>query len=243
MDGDILLFPVVKEKEKEFKAEASHVGHRQRLRERFLGSKKGTLPDYELLEMLLFSSSARRDVKPLAKNLIAHFGGFSRVITASSEDLLAIEGVNEATLASFRMVQEAVERILKTEAIERPILQSWKSLLDYCRASMGYLKREQFRVIYLDKKNMVIADELQEAGTVDQTPVYPREIIKRALSLEASALILVHNHPSGNVQPSQADIDITKQIVEAASHLRVTVHDHVIVSATHHYSFKSHGLI
>jgi DNA repair protein RadC len=223
--------------------DVSHTGHRQRLRERFLASKKGTLPDYELLEMLLFSSSPRKDVKPLAKQLIKHFGSFSRVITAEPHDLLAIDGINDAALASFRMVQESLERVLKEEVEERPILQSWKSLLDYCRASMGHLKREQFRILYLDKKNMLIADDLQEAGTVDQTPVYPREILRRALALEASAMILVHNHPSGNVEPSQADITITRDIIEAAKHLRVAVHDHVIVSATRYYSFKANGLM
>lgn len=229
-------------KEKELEKKHYH-GHRGRLRERLLNSKKGSLPDYEILEILLFSASPRGDVKPLAKALIAEFGSLGRVLNATRSDLEAIKGVNESALAMLRTVQEAAERLLKEEVKEQPILQSWKALLDYCRASMAYHKTEQFRIIYLNRKNMLIADDLQEAGTVDQTPAYPREVVKRAIQLDASAVILVHNHPSGDTTPSKADIMLTKQIQEALKVVNIALHDHVIISTTEHYSFKSYGVI
>lgn len=225
------------------KTQPHHTGHRQRLKERFLASGKGKLPDYEVLEILLFASHPRGDVKPLAKELIAIFGGLSKVLNATPEELLAVKGVNLSTVAQIRAVQEAAERLLKEDINTKPVLQSWKALLDYCRASMGHLKSEQFRILFLNKKNILISDELQETGTVDQTPVYPREIVKRALHLEASAIILVHNHPSGDVQPSKADISLTKQIIQALETVSITVHDHLIVSAKNHYSFKTNRLI
>ncbi len=218
-------------------------GHRERLRTRLLDSKKGTLPDYEILEILLFVAKPRGDVKPLAKELIAHFKTLGRVLTATPAQLREIKGVNEAVIASLRTVQEAAERLLKEEVKEQPILQSWKALLDYCRASMGYNKTEQFRILFLDRKNMLIADDLQEVGTVDQTPAYPREIVKRALQLDASAVILVHNHPSGDTTPSRADIVLTKQIADALKIVSVILHDHIIISTSEHYSFKSYGVI
>lgn len=225
-------------------SEARHYhGHRGRLRQRLLESKRGTLPDYEVLEVLLFASSPRSDVKPLAKTLIDEFGSLGRVITAERSALEKIKGVNEAAIASLRTVQEAAERLLKEEVKEKPVLQSWKALLDYCRASMAYNKIEQFRILFLNRKNMLIADDLQEAGTVDQTPAYPREIVKRAIQLDASAVILVHNHPSGDATPSQADIVLTKQIMEALKVVNIALHDHVIVSTGEHYSFKSYGII
>lgn len=220
-----------------------HLGHRQRLRARFLESKKGSLPDYELLEIILFSASPRADVKPLAKELINVFGSFPKVLNATKDELMRVKGVNEAVIANLKVVQDAAERLLKEDVKEQPILQSWSSLLNYCRASMGHLKKEQFRIVFLNTKNMLIADELQEAGTVNQTPVYPREVVKRALELEASAIILVHNHPSGDVTPSKADIEITKQIIRAAEPLGVKVHDHLIIGANKHYSFRSNMLI
>lgn len=218
-------------------------GHRGRLRERLLNSRKGSLPDYEILEILLFVAKPRGDVKPLAKELMAEFGSLARVLTADRVSLEKVKGVNEAVVASLRTVQEAAERLLKEEVKEQPILQSWKALLDYCRASMAYNKTEQFRILFLNRKNMLIADDLQEAGTIDQTPAYPREIVKRALQLDASAVILIHNHPSGDATPSRADIALTKQIADALKVVSVSLHDHVIISTAEHYSFKSYGII
>lgn len=220
-----------------------HSGHRKRLRERLLKSKKGSLPDYEVLEVLLFASSPRSDVKPLAKTLIAQLGSLAKVLNASESELLKVKGMNESAVAHLRVVQEAAERLLKEEVTSKPILQSWKALLDYCRASMGHLKSEQFRILFLNSKNRLIADELQEVGTVDQTPVYPREVVKRALELEASAIILVHNHPSGDTTPSKADIQLTRKIIQACEAVGIALHDHVIVSALSHCSFKSNGII
>lgn len=220
-----------------------YTGHRKRLRTRLLASKKGTLPDYEILELLLFFAHPRADTKPLAKQLIAEFGSLGKVLHAAPEALMAIKGVNSAAIAAFRLVQEASIRLVKEEVTEKTVLQSWKALLDYCRATMGHLKTEQFRVLFLDTKHQVIADEVQEVGTIDRAAVYPREIVKRALYLEAAAVILVHNHPSGDTKPSRADIDITKQIVAAAATVGIQVHDHVIISNRSHYSFKSHGVM
>lgn len=218
-------------------------GHRKRVRQRLLQSKKGTIPDFEILEVILFSSSPRKDVRPLAKKLIKDFGSLAKVMNASESDLLNIPNINEAVIANIRAVQEAAERLLKDDMQTKPILQSWKSLLDYCRASMGHLNNEQFRILFLDSKNRLIADDLQEVGTVNQTPVYPREIVKRALEVTASSLILVHNHPSGDVNPSKADIVLTKQIIKALDPIDIKLHDHVIVSSKGYYSFKSNGII
>lgn len=220
-----------------------HTGHRQRLRQRFMASTKGSLPDYEILEIILFASHPRGDVKPLAKELIKKFGSLAKVFNAAPEDLLTVKGVSEAAIAQFRAIQEASERLLREEVAEQPVLQSWKALLDYCRASMGHLKKEQFRILFLDRKNMLIADDLQEAGTVDQTPVYPREVVKRALQLEASSIILVHNHPSGDTKPSKADIAVTRQIEQALETVGIVLHDHLIVSAASHFSFKTNRII
>jgi DNA repair protein RadC len=220
-----------------------YTGHRQRLRERFLCSSKGSLADYELLEIMLFAATPRTDVKPLAKQLLLRFGSLAGVITANNEELRQVKGVNDAVLAQVKVVQELAERLLKHDLDEKPILQSWKALLDYSRATMGHLKKEQFRLLFLNKKHMVIADELQAYGTIDQTPVYPREVVKRALQLEASAIIMVHNHPSGDTRPSTADIQITKQIMQAADAVGVSLHDHIIISSKGHYSFRAHGVI
>jgi len=218
-------------------------GHRQRLRERLLKSKLGSLPDYEILELLLFPSHPRGDVKPLAKMLISQFGSFAKVITTDPEVLKKVPGVTDSVITMLRMVQESAVRLIKDDITTQPILQSWKALLDYCRATMGHLNTEQFRILYLNKQHMLIADELQEVGTIDRAAVYPREVVKRALVLEAAAIILVHNHPGGNTKPSKADIDITKQIMQAASVIGVELHDHLVVSSSSHYSFKSNGLI
>ena len=220
-----------------------HLGHRKRLRERFLSAPPSSLPDYELLEIILFAATPRSDVKPLAKKLIAKFGSLAKVVSAPIEELKNIGDIGEAGIAAIKATQETALRLLQSEIKTQPILQSWKALLDYCRASMGFNKTEQFRIFFLDRKNKLIADELQQEGTVDHTPVYPREVVKRALELGASAIILVHNHPSGDVTPSASDVEMTKKIIDAAMPLNVVIHDHVIISANDHYSFKSFGLI
>lgn len=220
-----------------------YTGHRQRLRARFIESPKGKLPDYELLEIILFAANPRGDVKPLAKKLLLQFGNIASVVNASVADLRAVKGINDSVVAQLMAVQEMAERLLKQEVKDKPVLQSWKALLDYCRASMGHLKKEQFRLLFLDRKNMLIEDELQEMGTVDQTPVYPREVVKRALQLEASAIIMVHNHPSGDTRPSGADIQITKQIMQALASVAIELHDHVVISSVGHFSFRSNGLL
>jgi DNA repair protein RadC len=218
-------------------------GHRSRLRDRFISSNFGSLADYEILELLLFLAKPRGDVKPLAKRLIAEFGSLQRVFSASEENLLSIDGIGASVISSLRLIKEAAARMLKEEIKETTILQSWGALIDYLKVSMAYIKTEQFRVLFLNKKNMLIADELQEVGTVDQTPVYPREIVKRALFHEATAIILVHNHPSGNSNPSNADVQMTKKIIAALAPIGVGVHDHIIISNREYYSFKSNMLI
>lgn len=220
-----------------------YLGHRERLRNRLTDSARGTLPDYEILEMLLFFSKPRGDMKPLAKELIATFGSFGKVLNADAEALKKVKGVGDATVATLKIVQESVDRILKEEVEEKPVLQHWKALLDYCRAMMGHLSTEQFRVLYLNAKNVLIADEVQGTGTVNHTPVYPREVVKRALFLGATSIILTHNHPSGDPTPSPADIDMTYKIIEICKPMGIAVHDHLIISAKKHYSFKSNGVI
>jgi DNA repair protein RadC len=218
-----------------------YTGHRQRLRERILHSGTNGMADYELLEVLLFSANPRGDTKPLAKELIAQYGSLAAVLSAVPEVLETLAGSSGA--ATLAVVREAALRMIKSELAEKPVIQSWKALLDYCRASMAHNKTEQFRILFLDKKHRVIADELQQEGTVDHTPVYPREVVKRALELGASALILVHNHPSGDPTPSKADIEMTRQIVAAAAPLSLSVHDHLVIGGKNHFSFKSQGLI
>ena len=201
------------------------------------------MPDYELLEMTLFAALPRRDTKPLAKVLLARFGSFAEVIAAPRERLLEIPGAGEAVVAQLKIVEAAAQRLAKTKVIGRPALSSWAALLDYCMAAMARGLREEFRVLFLDRKNILIADEVQSRGTMDHTPVYPREIIKRALELGATAIILVHNHPSGDPTPSKADIDMTREIVTAAGALNITVHDHLVIGRKGHVSFKSLNLL
>lgn len=220
-----------------------YIGHRKRLRERFLKSGHQALHDYELVELLLFSAKPRGDVKPLAKRLIETYGSFADLISADAKTLSLEEGLGEVAICSLKAVQASAERLLQEQVLNKPVLSSWQMLLDYCRASMAYHGVEQFRVLYLNRKNVLIADELQQRGTVDHTPVYPREVIKRALELDASALIMVHNHPSGDTTPSQADIEMTKRIKNIARPLSVELHDHVIVGRKGYYSFKSRGLL
>ncbi len=220
-----------------------YLGHRKRLKERLLQGGAGSLPDYELLEILLFSGNPRGDVKPLAKALIAAFGSFARALSAPSEALEKIPGMGETTIATLLAVREAALRLLKEEISKQPVLQNWKALLDYCRASMGYNKTEQFRILFLDKKNKLIADELQQEGTVDHTPVYPREVVRRTLELGASSIIVVHNHPSGDPTPSKADIEMTGKISHALAAVGCTLHDHVVIGAREHFSFAAHGML
>lgn len=218
-------------------------GHRQRLRERFLKGGLTAVADYEMLELVLFAAKPRGDVKPLAKTLIRTFGSFAGVIKAPPHALLEIEGVGEAVVAAIRTVEASAELLLRQTMDEKPVIQSWTALLDYCRLTMAEKKIEEFRVLFLNRANALIADEVQQRGTVDHTPVYPREIIKRALEHGASAIILVHNHPSGNPSPSKEDIEMTKLVAQAAQPFNIRIHDHVIVASKGHYSFKSHGLI
>ena len=201
------------------------------------------LPDYELLELVLFNAVQRRDVKPLAKALIDHFGGFAEVISASPERLKEINGVGERVVIELKLVHAAALRLAQGQIKNRQVLTSWSALIDYCRSSMAFKEREQFRIIFLDRKNKILADEVQQEGTVDHTPVYPREVIKRALELNATAIILVHNHPSGDPTPSRADIDMTAKIVEAADKLGIIVHDHVIIGREGHASLKQLGVM
>jgi DNA repair protein RadC len=217
-------------------------GHRDRLRARFL-SAPDSLQDYELLELLLFAAIPRRDTKPLAKALIAKFGSFGEVISASPEALMDTDGVKDTTAAMLKAVQVAAQRLLQTKVKDQPLISSWNDLIAYCTAQMAYNPIEQFRVLYLDRKNRLIADEAQSEGTVDHTPVYPREVVKRALELNASAILMVHNHPSGDPKPSRADIEMTRKVKEAAATVNITLHDHVIVSRGGHTSFKSQGLM
>jgi len=220
-----------------------YAGHRQRLRERFLKSSGEDMPDYELLELLLFFAQSQRDVKPLAKKLIERFGSFAGVVSAEPARLREIDGVKDGAVAAIKLAQASAKRLLRQEVLGRPVISSWQALLEYCQAAMARESTEQFRVLYLDQKNQLIADELQQKGTVNHTPVYPREIMKRALELAATAVILVHNHPSGDPSPSKADIAMTREVADAGHRLDIAVHDHVIIGRSGHASFKSLGLL
>jgi len=221
----------------------SYLGHRQRLRERFRVGGADALPDYELLELVLFRAIPRRDTKDLAKRLIARFGSFAEVINAPEHRLAEVKDVGEAVITELKIVRAAALRLMRGEIMGRPALSSWRQVVDYCRAAMGFEAREQFRILFLDKRNQLIADEVQQEGTVDHTPVYVREVVKRALELSATAIVLCHNHPSGDPTPSRADIEMTKQIIDAAKPLGVTVHDHIIVGRQGHVSLRSLKLI
>jgi DNA repair protein RadC len=218
-------------------------GHRQRLRQRFLSAGEAALADYELLELLLTIAVPRRDMKPLAKDLLRRFGSFAEVVNASPERLRDVEGVGDGVVAALKIVAAGVQRVAKVELASRPVLSSWSTLIDYCRSAMAFADREEFRVLHLDKRNNLISDEVQQRGTVDHTPVYPREVVRRALELGATALILVHNHPSGDPSPSQADIWMTKDIVDASSPFGIVVHDHIIIARSGHFSFRARNLI
>lgn len=221
----------------------SHEGHRQRLRDRFMKGGADAMPDYELLEMVLFRAFQRRDTKDLARLLLKKFGSFAEVINAPEQRLLEVKGVGTAAIVELKLIKAAALRLMRTSILEKPVLSSWNDVIDYCHAAMAKEETEQFRILFLDKKNRLIEDEVQSRGTVDHTPVYIREVMKRALELSASALLLVHNHPSGDPHPSRADIDMTRRIISAAQPFGIVVHDHVVVGREGHASFKGLGLI
>lgn len=221
----------------------AYSGHRKRLRERFLTGGADALPDYELLELVLFKAFARKDTKDLAKRLISRFGSFAEVINAPAERLKEVKDVGDGVVTELKVIKAAAQRLAKSEILEKPALSSWAQVLDYIRAAQAFEHREVFRILFLDKKNRLIADEVQGQGTVDHTPVYVREVVKRALELSSTAIILVHNHPSGDPTPSKADIDMTRLIIEAAKPLGVCVHDHIIVGREGHVSLRSKRLI
>ena len=218
-------------------------GHRERLRTRFREAGAEAVSDYELLELILFRAIPQRDIKPLAKELIAKFGSFAETVAAPPARLAESKGMGEAAITELKIVHAAASRLARGQVRKRPVLSSWSNVLDYCRTAMAFAEKEQFRVLFLDKRNQLIADELQQVGTVDHTPVYPREVVKRALELSSTALILVHNHPSGDPTPSRADIVMTQSIVEVAKPLGISVHDHIIVGKEGHASFKGLKLI
>ena len=220
-----------------------YLGHRERLRDRFLNGGNEALADYELLELLLCQAQPRRDMKPLAKALIRRFNSFAGVMAASPRELREVKGVGPALCVIIKTVQAAALRMAKEDVTDRQVLGSWKKLIDYCRAAMAAEKTEQFRLLFLDNKNALIADELQQRGTVNHTPVYPREVVKRALELGASAIIMVHNHPSGDPTPSEDDIAMTREVISAAEKLGIALHDHVVIGRKGHASFRSLGLL
>jgi DNA repair protein RadC len=225
-------------------AETPHYhGHRMRLRERFLGAGPDALSDYELLEMVLFTAQPRRDMKPLAKSLLKKFGSFAEAVHAPETLLREVDGIGEASINQLKLIGAAASRIAKGQLQQRTLLSSWNDVIAYCRTSMAFADKEQFRLLFLDKRNQLIADEVQQVGTVDHTPVYPREVIKRALELSATAILLVHNHPSGDPTPSQADIQMTRAIIDIATPLGISVHDHIIVGKNGHASLKGLKLI
>ncbi|WP_376876188.1 DNA repair protein RadC [Albirhodobacter sp. R86504] len=217
--------------------------HRARLRERFMAGGAEAIPDYEMLELVLFRAIPRQDVKPLARRLLDKFGDFNRVLTAPPIRLREMHGVGEAVIVELKLVEAAAQRLARSKVINRHILSSWNALIDYCHTTMAHRETEQFRVLYLDRKNVLIADEAQAQGTIDHVPVYPREVMKRALELNAAALILVHNHPSGDPTPSEADITMTNQIKQAADVLGITLHDHLIIGKSRELSFRGAGYI
>lgn len=216
--------------EKVEKDEPHYHGHRDRLRERFVTGGPDALADYELLELILFMAIPRRDVKPLAKDLIKKFDSLSGVLNAPLAALCECDGISETAAITLKSVAAAGHRMLKQEIINKPLLNNWNRLTEYCRATLGHETKEHFRLLFLNKRNELIADEIQQSGTVDHTPVYPREVVKRALELDATALILCHNHPSGDTTPSQDDVQMTRAVSEAAAAVGIIVHDHIIVS-------------
>ena len=220
-----------------------HIGHRKRLRDRFANGGGEALADYELLELCLFQAIPRQDTKPIAKLLLKRFGTYAGVLHAAPDDLREVKGMGDAAVIALKTMVEAATRLARAEILNQPVLSSWDKLIDYLRIGMGQKKTEQFRILFLDTRNKLIADELHQEGTVNHTPVYPREVVKRALELSAVAIIMVHNHPSGDPTPSRADIDMTKQMRDVGAPMGVTLHDHIIISRSDYSSFKAMGLI
>lgn len=223
--------------------QTGHAGHRQRLRARFLDGGGDAMPDYELLEMVLFRAIPRRDTKDLAKRLLARFGSFADVINAPDGRLKEIHGVGDSVVSELKLIHAAALRLGKRQLSNRPILSSWNEVISYLTIAQGFEQKEQFRVLFLDRKNRLITDEVQSEGTVNHTPVYIREVVKRALDHSASALLLVHNHPTGDPTPSRIDIEMTKQIADAAKPLGITVHDHIVIGRDGHSSFRALRLL
>lgn len=217
--------------------------HRKRLRDRFMETAGQGVAEYELLELILFRAIPRQDVKPLARRLLDTFGDLARVIAAPVPRLMQVHGVGDAVVLELKLIEVASQRMARSRVIQRPVLSSWNALLDYCHTVMSHADREHFRILFLDRKNVLIADEEQAQGTIDHVPVYPREVVRRALELGASALILVHNHPSGDPTPSTADIDMTRQIAQACSVLGITLHDHLIIGKSREVSLRSERLL
>jgi DNA repair protein RadC len=217
--------------------------HRKRLRARFMEGGATAMPDYELLELVLFRAIPRQDVKPLARLLLDTFGDFNRVISASPARLVMVKGIGDAVIQELKIIEASAQRLMRAKVMNRPVLSSWDALVDYCHTAMSHRETEQFRILFLDRKNVLIADEEQAKGTVDHVPVYPREVVKRALELNASALILVHNHPSGDPTPSEADTTMTAQIQDAAHVLGITLHDHLIIGKSRELSFRAQGYL
>ncbi|MEZ5690652.1 MAG: DNA repair protein RadC [Rickettsiales bacterium] len=220
-----------------------YTGHRKRLRERFLASDPTSFADYELLELILFPAKPMGDVKPIAKSLISFFGSFGKVLHASPEELRKVDGVNEAAIVAIKVTRHAAERLLREEIKKKEVIKSWTQLLDYLKLNIGHNKNEVFHILFLNHKLELIADEKQQEGTIDHTSIYTREVVKRALELGASSIILAHNHPSGDVNPSKNDVEVTKLIINAAKPLGIAIHDHVIIGGNKYFSFKSKGII
>lgn len=218
-------------------------GHRERLKARFRKGGVDALADYELLELQLMTAIPRRDVKPLAKDLIAKFGTYAEVISAEPERLMEISGVGDNVVTILKLAEASAQKLSQGIILGKPVLNNWQALINYCSSQMAYKKKEQFRVLFLDRQNRLITDEKMQEGTIDHTPVYPREVIKRALELGSTAIILVHNHPSGDPTPSRQDIEMTKKIEEAGKQLGVILYDHLIISKSGHSSFKTMELI
>jgi DNA repair protein RadC len=217
--------------------------HRKRLRDRFINGGAAAMPDYELLELVLFRALPRCDVKPVARRLLETFGDFARVCSAPRDRLVKVRGVGDSVVMELKVIEAASHRMARSKVLQKPVISSWDAVIDYCHTTMAHLETEQFRVLYLDRKNVLIADEEQAKGTVDHVPVYPREVVKRALELNASALILVHNHPSGDPTPSEADITMTERIESAAKVLGLTLHDHLIIGKSQEVSFRTMGYL
>lgn len=217
--------------------------HRKRLRQRFMEGGAAAMPDYELLELVLFRAIPRQDVKPVARLLLETFGDFNRIVAAEPARLQAVKGVGDAVVQELKIVEAAAHRMMRAKIMQRPVLSSWEALIDYCHTAMSHRATECFRILFLDRKNVLVADEEQARGTVDHVPVYPREVVKRALELNASALILVHNHPSGDPTPSESDISMTHQVQDAAAVLGITLHDHLIIGKSREVSFRALGYL